>query len=368
MARYKEPFTLYKRRSKKNVVVWYYRCYSPDGERTCGRSTGQTSKTLARHFCQDLIAAGVLWTGKAITFRQFAEHFFDDNSQWMLEKNISGTCMFSVNTISSYRRILKNYLLPYFGKYKIIDIKPSLIKKFRIDMSGDGLKNRTINNYVSVLGSILKVAVADGLISIDPMTSISALPEMDSKKVDAFTRDEIISMFNKEWKKTECKIFALTGALTGMRICEILSIRKENLFENYIDLKDQVINHKLQPLKTKVSRYVPIPNQLYPLLKSLIKEDFCFTHIDDYYRLHFINDCGVSDMSEKGLRFHSLRHFVNTDMLVHNIPENKVRAVLGHSEGKGTMTDRYTNWRPEMFPEVYQWQTELMKSILENKQ
>jgi len=49
--------------------------------------------------------------------------------------------------------------------------------------------------------------------------------------------------------------------------------------------------------------------------------------------------------------------------MAENVPPAKVRAVMGHSEGRGTMTAVYTDWRPEMFPEVYAAQDELLGEL-----
>lgn len=362
MPRYKEPFTLYKRKGKK-ASIWYYRCYSPTGERSCGRSTGKTSKTLARQYCQELIAAGKLWTGEAVTFRQYAEHFFDDNSQWVLERTMNGKQTFADRSLILNRQTVDVHLLPYFGKYKFSDIKPSVVKKYRIYESEKGLKNKSINNIIGVFSIIVRSAMADCVINFDPLLSVGYLPTDDSEEVNAFTREQIISMFSKKWNDDEVRLFSLIGALTGMRISEILAIRKDNLFEKYIDVTDQRIKYELKPLKTKEARFVPIPEGLYKLLKERVSDGFAFEHNDNYYRKYLYKNCGVKNYKEENLKFHSLRHFANTDMLAHNIPETKVRGVLGHSEGKGTMTDRYTNWRPEMFPEVYEWQEELIEEI-----
>ncbi len=74
-----------------------------------------------------------------------------------------------------------------------------------------------------------------------------------------------------------------------------------------------------------------------------------------------------ADMREKripeGLSFHSYRHFFNTYLLSENVPPHKVRTVMGHSEGRGTTTETYTVWRPEMFPEVYEAQEKLMNYL-----
>jgi len=66
---------------------------------------------------------------------------------------------------------------------------------------------------------------------------------------------------------------------------------------------------------------------------------------------------------KRGLCFHSWRHFFNTYLLAENVPPVKVAAVLGHSTGAGSMQERYTNWRPDMFPEVYAAQEKLVKLL-----
>jgi len=45
---YKQPYNLYPRKTKGGKIIWYYRTYDDGGNRTSGKSTGQTSKTAAR--------------------------------------------------------------------------------------------------------------------------------------------------------------------------------------------------------------------------------------------------------------------------------------------------------------------------------
>jgi integrase len=73
---------------------------------------------------------------------------------------------------------------------------------------------------------------------------------------------------------------------------------------------------------------------------------------------------GLDTVREKrGLCFHSWRHFFNTFLLAQNVLPHKVAAVLSHSTGAGSMQERYTNWRPEQFPEVYTAPEKLVKEL-----
>ena len=49
-----------------------------------------------------------------------------------------------------------------------------------------------------------------------------------------------------------------------------------------------------------------------------------------------------------------------------NVSEPKIRAVVGHKDS--SMTDLYTYWTPDMFPEIYAAQEEMIRSILCQKQ
>lgn len=174
----------------------------------------------------------------------------------------------------------------------------------------------------------------------------------------------------------ECDLLqrVTSAAVTGMRESEVLGIRRETLNEKFIDCDKQFLRGKLSPLKTKDARKIPICKELYDLLdKHTGKHKYTFDRgdgiplgvnaivekFDKVVRAHF-----PSERDEKGLVFHSLRHFYNTYLQAENVPVNKVDAIIGHSSGKGSMTANYTHWSPEMFPEVYLAHEKLVKLLV----
>jgi hypothetical protein len=60
MPRLREAFSLYKRRTPKGKVVYYFRAHDEKGNRLPGRSTGKTNKKDARDYCDNLKATGRL--------------------------------------------------------------------------------------------------------------------------------------------------------------------------------------------------------------------------------------------------------------------------------------------------------------------
>jgi hypothetical protein len=58
--RLKESFTLYPRVLGSGKKVFYYRTYDKKGRRVGGFSTGLSTKTAAREFCNGLLKSGTL--------------------------------------------------------------------------------------------------------------------------------------------------------------------------------------------------------------------------------------------------------------------------------------------------------------------
>lgn len=370
MPRYREPFTIFPRKLKSGKTVFYYRTYTPDGERTVAHSTGKTNKTQARCYCADLLQKGLLYSNTGMNFGVYAKGFFDNDSQWMADKIQSGQGKeqpVAQNTLKSYRHSLDDFILPFFKNIKLSDIKPSHIKKFRNHLISRSFSNSVINLNCTILKIILSYARADRLITHDPFVSVPTM-YINARTKNAFTIEILQKAFNKAWFPYERKVFSLTAAVAGLRISEVSAIRKETLHEDYIDIKDQLNGKKLCPVKDGERRKVRICGELYKMLSECIRRsgNFAFNEAQDTYRRAFYDYAEIpvcDERKQQGLSFHSLRHFLNTYLLNNGIPEIKVKCVLGHSSGKGSMTERYANFRPEDFDDVATVQKSLISQL-----
>lgn len=369
MPRYKEPFTIFPRKLKSGKTVYYYRTYSPDGERTVPRSTGLTNKTQARNYCSELYAAGMLYCGTGISFGAYASNFFDDGEEWMCDKIQTSNGKeqpVAKSTLKAYRHNTKDVLIPYFSKIKLADLKPRHIKSFRDKMIKEGKSNATINLACACLKIIISYAIANKLMTFNPFSSVSQM-YTDARKRKAFTLDEMKDILKSDWDSAERRAFAITAAVTGMRISEICAIRKETLHEDYIDIKDQYLNNEFAPVKDGERRKVRICKELHTLLAWCIKKNdgMAFDEDKDTYRTEFYRKTGLTHEQrvQKGLSFHSIRRFVNTYLLSKGLPEIKVKCVLGHSSGKGSMTERYANFQPSDFDDFAEIQRNLMSEF-----
>jgi len=374
MGRYREHFTLYARRRKSGEKIWYYKTYSPDGVRTCGKSTGLASKAKARAYCEELFKKGKLWGGSCKFFGDFADGFFDDDSAWFRDRMSCGTAdcpTFSQSYIKTIRMHLKAYILPFFRDYKMEDLRPSLTKLFRVELLEKGfptekgavrpLAPKTVNNIISTFRFITDAALADGIIMFDPLRTIKPLKGTERPR-DMYDMAELKKIVATV-KGSRIYIPVLIAICTGMRASEILAVRAETLHENYIDVIDQLYNGQYVPLKTKEARKIPICAALYNAIKDNLP---CLrlTQLGNDFQKVFAAAGLEAEKQKRGLCFHSFRHTFNTFLLAENVPPHKVAAVMGHSSGAGSMQERYTNWRAEMMPEVYAAQEKLLKQIL----
>jgi len=386
MARFRADFTIFPRTLSTGRRVWYYRTYDGD-VRTVPRSTGieatgPTSRARAIKYCTGLLVAGTLLHPKEETFARYAEGWFILGScAWLADRMASGAPgrpAIARAYLESLEMHLRLYLVPFFGPVKMVDLKPSRVKEFRLWMQGKGLSNKTINGACDTLRIMTDWALADGTIAADPFRGVQRFFVAPSKR-RAYTLDEVRAVMTADWENRLVRLFCLVGAATGMRFSEIRAIRRETLSPDHIDVRDQFARDRLAPVKTKEARKVPIPPALYAMLIDALDagakipkrwnsqdEGFVFTMPGS--PTPFAPSTVTKQLERRspkapGLCFHSLRHFFNTWLMAQNVPPAKVRAVMGHSEGRGTMTAVYTDWRPEMFPEVYAAQDALLGEL-----
>jgi integrase len=375
---YRKNYTLYPRKLKAGTI-WYYRTYAPDGTRTTGKSTGQTSKTKADLYCQQLYREGILYSGKSVVFRAYAHNWFVwGKCAYLKDRLASGTESRQAITeryAKTLHTALRIHILPYFEKYKLEAITPAKIKAWRVQLKEKGLSNKTINNIAGALKIMTDWALNENIIQYDPFRSVKALLTDDYTR-EAFTLDEGIRILSNEWPSYLAWLYNFIAAVTGMRQAEIRAIRKEIIAPEYLNVTHQYID-SLVPVKNKEVRKVPINKTVYNLLMKepgeyifqLPREKHPLSRHYVVYRLDQAMPEDIRAQKEKRkLCFHSWRHFFNSYLRSENVSDAKIMSIMGHSQGRGSMTDIYTSWTPEMYPEIYTAQEKLISLILKSNQ
>ena len=192
-----------------------------------------------------------------------------------------------------------------------------------------GYTSGTLNNYISLAKNFckfLKIADLDGF----------KFFKIQKKVVEKITPQEIVKLskikihfarYSKHMNETYKLLILLLGT-TGLRISEALSLKKE-------DMKDECII--VRNTKTDVERVVPVDKHLWNCLKSLNLSPLVFTS----YRGNKITPQMVGNiLREKGekagirkhLHPHAFRHSYITEMLEQGVNINDVADIVGHAD------------------------------------
>ncbi|MDR3247897.1 MAG: tyrosine-type recombinase/integrase, partial [Treponema sp.] len=183
----------------------------------------------------------------------------------------------------------------------------------------------------------------------------------DEKKIEILTSQEVVKLFPSGWETVwdEAIFYVLNklAACTGMRHGELLGLRGEFVYKTYIDVCAQYNRYGYQDVKTHRPRNIPIPQGMWKDLKMLIQKNgkgYLFSRdggrrpvIRKYvYRALYqaLERIGIDEEERRrrNLSVHGWRHFLNTTLLMANIPDTKVMSVTGHTTKK--MKERYTHF------------------------
>ena len=363
-----EPYTIFLRTLKSGRKVYYYQFRDENGRRSPAYSCGTDKLSVARRYCQRLYNSGEFAKFGGISFAKFSEGFFDEGSEFCRWKEINGGEL-SPTSRRNYVSMLKNQILPYFGEMPIARISTDTMKKWILWMT-ERWSAKTSNNAQTVLNLILRSAHEKKVIREIPGSSL-LLRKVVRKERKLLTAVEISAIYRSELWPRECARRAfLVCAITGMRIGEVVGLQSFEVSEDRLNVEHS-FHQKfgLGPTKTRVCRYVPIPKSLR--LRESCGSKWAFQNDGGerpvsadyvYKKLIAICDALGIDRKGRGITIHSLRNFFISYLQAANVPESKIKAVVGHTDN-GNMTEHYTYWTPEMFPEIYEVQEKLYREI-----
>ena len=368
----RNDFTLFLRSYPNGRQVYFYYTYDKDGRRRGPWTTHSLNKTEARNYYNILLKKDALIPDrtKGITFAEYSVGFWERGSEYIKYQESRGEI--SDAYINNCRTGVVLQINTCFGDMPLDKITHKDVNTWLL-----GFKNKKVvihgreevrsyqNTYVNGLFSILNVmlteAVRRDLIPNNPCDKVKRLKN-DRRKMAILTVAEVQKLFPKDYKRIWGDKFIpyvanRLGSLTGMRIGEVMGLRGEYVFDNYIHVCGQynVYGYK-DHTKTRENRNIPLLPEMIDLLKRLMKKNgkgFVFsldggaTPVSDtHIRREFHNALdmiGINDdeIGKRRLTFHSWRHFVNTDLLRQGLTIKQVQSVTGHkSEG---MTDRYNH-------------------------
>jgi integrase len=370
---------LWRTYPNRTKVVFYY-AYDDNDVRRGPWTTKCQSITAARNYCNRLIKLDKLIPkrGKLLTFGEYANGFWERGSDYL--NNQEGRADITPSYIDNCKRMTANQILPFFAdtpleKITYRDVNKWLLGFKNRDITVDGkkeiksYKNSYANTVFGTLYTMMAFAVEQELININPCARVKKLKN-DRRKIEIITVEEVHKLFPKNWKtiwgdKEIAYAANRLASLTGMRAGEIMALRGEYVFDDYIYVCGSYGEYGYGPTKTKETRFIPLIPEMIGLLKKLMERNgkgyvfsfdggatpVCRKHIyDEFHRALKRIGINQAEITRRGLSIHSWRHFLNTELQTQGLTLEQVQAVTGHKSEQ--MTERYSHFDARQLSDV----------------
>ena len=261
----------------------------------------------------------------------------------------------------SYASLLRTQILPAFGDRPLSRIRPIDVQEWIARMQNTGLSPSRIRQAANLLGSILKAAVNEDMLTRNPCAS-ARLPRMRQREMAFFTAEQVECIAATTKAPYDTLIHVL--AYTGLRFGEAAALRRNDCELDRarlrVDESLAEVNGRLffGATKTHQRRFVV----LAPFLVAMLRR-----HLDDHVAsyddsLVFTSPTGAplrngnfarrvwkpalqrAGIASTGL--HALRHTCASLLIAHGAPIKAVQAQLGHRSAELTL-DRYGHLYPD---------------------
>ncbi len=267
----------------------------------------------------------------------------------------------------SDKGILKNYIMPFFGRYGLREIDIQLIDRFKATLKrvkhhrGTGLSNRSVNNNLSVLKRILDKAQDYKLIDVHPMNKRVWMKIGASRKIPHWSPTEEAAVFKTlaMWDDEDegIRLTITTQLVTGIRVSELRALKVGDLdvFGPGLNVVNSMSRDKIEKPKNGKERYQPLPRGLADQLRRWTKD----RNEDD---LLFPDPRGDFPLSKKvlNLRYrklsdqagvtritsHGARHTSATVYSALGASQATIAKLLGHDDTSAT--EAYTHVGTEL--------------------
>lgn len=300
-------------------------------------------------------------------------------NEW-LNNYIKPTC--KIRTFERYEQIVEKHIINVLGQYELRDLTPLILQHFITQMLNNGniktnrgLSANSVNCIISVLQNSLKTAQLLNY-THNYIANKIVRPKIIEKQVLCFSVLEQSKIEKYVLSSNKIKLYGIILCLyTGLRIGELLALQISDIdFDRHsISIskschdgkRGRVIDAPKTPSSTRI---IPIPKQLCPLLKKLIKNSKCDYLISDKdkpisvrsYQRSFELLLKKLNIEHKG--FHSLRHTFATRALECGMDVKTLSEILGHKNPNITL-NRYVH---SMFEHKQNMMNRLGKNLQKN--
>lgn len=335
--------------SDNSVISWLYRYRI--GKRQKERSTKEKNKAAAVRVQKQWDACRLLYgkfpdeitrpvPGTSVSASEVA----DQIERFLIQKKPD----IKPQTHLRYRQHAM-YLNAFFAERNITSfgqINAALLRDYKAVRNEAGRSNKTIKEELNFLKALITRLVNDDYLEISPV-KLGQWPEFKRipakpERIGYYTAEEagkLLEYFRHHPDRGFFD-FLITAFLTGARLGELMGLQVWD-----IDFQAGAIrlcNNKTMTSAKNVYRYMPIHEDLMPVLRSRVKNclpaAYLFqdvrSHAINYARKHLVRACRKLGIQYK--RIHGTRHTFATLLLNSGATLSEVGETLGHTDLKTT--------------------------------
>jgi integrase len=142
--------------------------------------------------------------------------------------------LMSASTRDRYENIVKNYLIPAFGKECLRDLTPMALQAYFSGMASSPLSHESKDKIRDVLSSILGSAVTYGLLVRNPMENVKLPPEKRGKKriKPYITPEQFHELDNRIAEPYATMVYV--AVYTGLRVSELIGLRWDDVGDDFL--------------------------------------------------------------------------------------------------------------------------------------
>jgi integrase len=256
--------------------------------------------------------------------------------------------------------MFKYHIVPWFGRYRLDAITTRDIEKFKAaklaahEQTGKKLAPKTVNNFLTCLGRMLRYAVECEIIEKLPRVKfVKVMPQ----EIDFLEHAEAERLVEASKHDPKAHAAILLGLDAGLRIGEIRSLEWGDL-----DLVAGIVNVQRTEYRGHVGspkggrrRKIPLTRRAVAALKAIrhLMGPPVFCVMDEAtgqprrWRPREVDRWVRHGYKRAGLReigWHTLRHTFCSELAARNVPLRTIQELAGHATI--TTTQRYLHGTP----------------------
>jgi integrase len=250
----------------------------------------------------------------------------------------------------------RRHLVPEFGHLRLDQIDVRRIEHFKAKKLAENLKAKTVNNFLTMIGKMLAVAIEWGVIPHAPKMKWLRSPEPE---FDFFTFEEAERLLDAiDQRDAEWRTMILLAMKTGLRLGELIALRWEDvdLVAGKLMVRRNCVRGIIGTPKSGKSREVPLSQMTIAALKQQrhLRGELVFCTADGRMFLKGEMKHPLWRASKRaGLRlvgWHALRHTFASHLAMRGVPLKAVQELMGHATIEMTM--RYAHLAPTVTREA----------------